>query len=285
MPARTLETSVFLDGFVFLEGPRWHAGSLWVSDIWDHKVCRISGSGETEVVVAVPTRPSGLGFMPDGTLLLVSMTDRRLYCLRHGKLVLHADLSASVRADLNDMVVDPDGRAYVGNLGYDLFGGAEPANAEIILVEPDGSHRVVAEDLNFPNGLLLSDGGRTLVVAESFGHRLSAFDRDADGSLSNRRVYAELEGLVPDGICLDEGGNVWVAGAMGGEFVQVDRSGEVIARIDVRPRSAIACQLGGDDGCTLYCLTYAGGVEELSKGVPGARIETVRVEHAGAGSP
>lgn len=280
-----LARSPFVDGYVFLEGPRWHDGCLWVSDIWAHKVYCIKEDGRAETAADVPQRPSGLGFLPDGTPLIVSMQDRRVYRLETGALQLHADLSGSVAADINDMVVDDQGRAYIGDMGYDLFGGGPSAPGGIVLVEPDGRHRIVADGLDFPNGMVITNGGDTLVVAESFGERLRAFDRAANGDLRNPRVYATLEGLVPDGICLDVDGNIWVAGAMGGAFVQVNPAGDVIARIDVAPDAAIACQLGGSDGRTLYCLIYAGGIEELSSGKPGARIETVRVDSAAAGSP
>lgn len=281
----TYTTTAFADDFVFLEGPRWHAGRLWVSDIWGHTVYAVAADGAREAIVEVPGRPSGLGFLPDGTPLIVSMTERRVYRLVAGELVLHADLAPLVTAEINDMVVDARGRAYVGNMGYDLFGGAPSRTAEITLVETDGRCRHVATELDFPNGLLITDGGRTLVVAESFGHRVSAFDIADDGSLDARRVLCELPDLVPDGICLDAEGNVWVAGAMGGAFVQVAPDGSVIARIDVAPRAAIACQLGGSDGHSLYCLTYDGGVEELSRGEPGAHIEVARVDIPAAGSP
>lgn len=281
----TPDTAPFVDGYVFLEGPRWHDDRLWVSDIWAHTVYGIREDGRAELAAEVPGRPSGLGFLPDGTPLVVSMDDRRVYRLVNGALDLHADLSGEVRADINDMVVDDDGRAYVGNMGYDLFSGAPSEPGEISLIEPDGTHRIVARDLDFPNGMVITDDGTTLVVAESFGARLSAFDRAPNGDLSHQRVYAQLDGLVPDGICLDHDGNIWVGGAMGGAFVQVDRRGEIIARIDVGPAAAIACQLGGDDGCTLYCLVYDGGIEELSAGKPGARIVTARVSSPAAGSP
>jgi sugar lactone lactonase YvrE len=280
-----LATSPFVDGYVFLEGPRWHNNRLWVSDIWAHKVYCIEDDGRAEIAAEVPGRPSGLGFLPDGTPLVVSMQDRCVYRLEHSALQLHADLSGSVRADINDMVVDDQGRAYVGDMGYDLFGGGPSAPGGINLIEPDGSHRLVADELDFPNGMVITNGGDTLVVAESFGERLRAFDRAANGDLSKPRIYATLEGLVPDGICLDVDGNIWVAGAMGGAFVQVDPAGQVIARVEVGPDAAIACQLGGSDGRTLYCLVYAGGIEELSSGKPGARIEMVRVTSAAAGSP
>lgn len=282
---KTYKTTPFVDGYVFLEGPRWHENELWVSDIWAYRVYVIDEHGRAEVAAEVPGRPSGLGFMPDGTPLIVSMTDRSVYKLIGSKLELHADLSAEINAEPNDMIVDDHGRAYVGNMGYDLFSGEESRQAEISLIEPDGSHRIVADGLDFPNGMVITDSGSTLVAAESFGARLRAFDIEPDGSLSNSRVYAELEGLMPDGMCLDRDGNIWVAGAMGGEFVHVDRAGKIIGKIDVKPNAAIACQLGGADGQTLYCLVYEGGIEELSKGLAGARIETVMVESAAAGSP
>ncbi|MDA0822531.1 MAG: SMP-30/gluconolactonase/LRE family protein [Proteobacteria bacterium] len=275
----------FLDGFVFLEGPRWHDGALWVSDMMAHKVYRISKSGEREMVVEVPKRPSGLGFMPDGTPVIVSMLDRLVYKLIDGELVLHTDASATVNGDLNDMVVDSVGRAYIGNFGYDIFGGGEPATAEIILVDPDGSHRVVADNLECPNGTVISADGRTLIVAESFAGRLTAFDRAANGDLSNRRVYAEFPGLVPDGMCLDVDGNIWVALFADKKFVHVNQRGEVIGTVDVGPGSAIACQLGGDDGRTLFCLIYAGEIDDIAQGKPNARIEVARVNAAAAGSP
>ena len=282
---KTYTTTPFVDDFVFLEGPRWHDGRLWVSDIWGHTVYAIDESGQREAIVEVPQRPSGLGFMPDGTPLIVSMVDRRLYKLIDGELVLHADLNTLVDADINDMVVDSAGRAYIGNMGYDLFAGGEAKTAEITLVEPDGGALNVAEGLDFPNGMAITDDGRTLVVAESFGHRVSCFPIAADGTLGDKRVLAELPDLIPDGICLDTAGNVWVSGAMGGEFVQLDSAGAVIARVDVKPRAAIACQLGGADGRNLYCLVYAGGMEELSRGEAGAAIEIARVDTPGAGSP
>jgi len=186
---KTFTTEPFVDGYVFLEGPRWHADRLWVSDIWAQKVYGIEEDGRAEIAAEVPERPSGLGFLPDGTPLVVSMRDRRIYRIVSGNLELHADVSGSVKADINDMVVDRDGRAYVGGMGYDLFGGAESAPGEIVLIDPDDAHRVVADGLEFPNGMVITDGGGTLVVAESFGARLSAFDKADDGTLSGRRPY------------------------------------------------------------------------------------------------
>jgi sugar lactone lactonase YvrE len=253
--------------------------------MWGHTVYKIADDGSRSVVADVPGRPSGLGFLPDNTPLVVSMADRCIYKIIDGELSLHADLSASVRADINDMLVDERGRAYVGNFGFDLFGGADLEQGEIILVDTDGGHRIVADKLDFPNGMVIKDNGRTLVVAESFGYRLSAFDRAEDGSLSNRRVYAELGELTPDGICLDTDGGIWAAGVMAGKFVRVGEDGRIVAEIYGGQPAAIACQLGGVDGKTLYCLTYSGTLEDIGKGIPGARIETVKVETGGAGSP
>jgi sugar lactone lactonase YvrE len=280
-----LEAAVFADDFVFLEGPRWRGGALWVSDMWGYKVHRITEDGTVADVVEVPDRPSGLGFMPNGDPLIVSMADRSVYRYVGGTLELHAALGDTVRADINDMVVDPEGRAYVGNFGYDLFNDAEPEDAEIVLIEPDGSHRVVASELMFPNGMVLTDGGATLVVAETFGQRLTAYERDADGGLVNRRVFAELGEMTPDGICLDVEGGIWVSSYMTGDFVRVLDGGEITDQFKVGERAAVACQLGGEDGRTLFCMTYSGQLEDVNSGARLARIDTVTVDIPGAGSP
>lgn len=279
------ETTKFLDGFVFLEGPRWHDGALWVSDMMGLTVYRIDADGHAQVIASVPERPSGLGFLPDGTPLVVSMLDRRLYKIVDGALELHADCAATVSPEMNDMVVDRRGRAYIGNFGYDIFGGADPDTAEIVLVEADGSHRIVADGLECPNGTVISADGRTLIVAETFAGCLTAFDIEDNGNLVNRRVHSRHDDRMPDGICLDADGNIWVAEFLGNRFVQVDPGGNIIASVDVGPASAIAPQLGGDDGRTLFCLVYAGDVAAIAAGKPGAQILTAHVDVAGAGSP
>lgn len=270
---------------MFLEAPRWRRDRLWVSDMFARKVYAVGTDRRRELVCDVPGRPSGLGFQADGTLLVVSMADRRLLKLVGGRLVDHADLSRLVEGDCNDMVVDARGGAFVGSFGYDLFGGAPARTASIVRVDPDGGARVVAEELAFPNGFLLKDAGRTLVVAETAGMRLAAFDVDPNGDLSRRRVYASLPGRAPDGICLDREGGIWVACFDSGEFVRVLEGGEVTDRVEVPGKRAAACQLGGQDGRTLYCLTYAGTMEDLKREVPGGAIGTVRVDVGGGGSP
>lgn len=282
---KSFETTVLADDFVFLEGPRWHDGRLWVSDVQGQMVYAVDERGARTPVVEVPEWPSGLGFLPDGTPLVVSMRDRRVYRVIDGRLHLHADLSELVDAYINDMVVDDQGRAYIGNLGYDLIGGAPPDTAEITLVEENGTARHVAKDRNCPNGMAIRQDGRTLIAAESFAHRVTEFDLAPNGDLSNARVLAELPDEVPDGICLDAGENVWVSAAMGQRFVQIDPSGRSIGQVDVSPRLAIACQLGGTDGRTLFCLTYRGSMDDVFRGKPGARIEVAHVEIPGAGSP
>ena len=179
---------VLLDKIAFPEGPRWHDGKLYFSDMHAHKVMTVDMNGKTETICEVPNRPSGLGWLPDGTLLIVSMTDRKLMRLERGALKLHADLGKLAAFDCNDMVVDTKGRAYVGNFGYDLHNNAAQKDADLIMVTPEGKASVVASGLQFPNGTVITRDGKTLIVGESMGRRLSAFDIATDGTLSNRRL-------------------------------------------------------------------------------------------------
>lgn len=204
-------TTVLLDDLVFPEGPRWRDGKLWFSDMNDLRVRTVDLDGRTEDVVRVPGQPSGLGWLPDGRLLVVSMTDRRLLRLDGDTLSEVADLSKLANHHCNDMVTDVEGRSYVGNFGFDLQAGESPRTTGLVLVTPEGDARIVAEDLSFPNGSVITPDGRTLVVGESWAGRLSAFDIAEDGSLSGRRVWAQLEGAIPDGCCLDAEGAIWVA--------------------------------------------------------------------------
>lgn len=256
-----MDLRTVIDGLAFAEGLRWRDDRLWFSDMHAGEVHAWSpeGGGTDRVVVRVEGSPSGLGWTPDGDLLVVSMLDRRL--LRFdgsGTAAVVADLSAYTPYPINDMVVDAAGRAYIGSFGFDLHGHGEVQPGVVIRVDPDGSHRIVGEDLLFPNGMVITDAGATLVVAESFGDRLSAFTVAADGSLSARRVWAPLsEGVTPDGICLDPQGAVWIASPMSRECVRVLEGGEVTDRIPTGDRMAIACTLGGDDGRELYIATSA----------------------------
>jgi sugar lactone lactonase YvrE len=279
------EAEVLLGGLGFAEGPRWHDGRLWFSDMGAARVMAVDLDGRAEVVLEVPTRPSGLGWLPDGRLLVVSMRDRRVLRLEpDGEVVVHADLADLASFDCNDMVVDGLGRAYVGNAGFDL--SARPLEvraAEVVLVTPDGEARVVDDEVVFPNGSVVTPDGSTLVVAETFGQCLTAFTIAEDGSLTDRRTFASLRGTSPDGICLDAEGAVWVADANGSACLRVREGGEVVDRVDTG-RGCFACMLGGADRRTLFLMT-AEGFEGAAIRRRTAAIEVVEVEVPGAGYP
>ena len=263
-------TDVVLDGLAFPEGPRWHDGRLWFSDMHAHVVLALDpSSGKAETIVEVPACPSGLGWLPDGTLLVVSMEDRSVLRYDGARLSPHADLSPWATWHCNDMVVDAQGRAYVGNFGFDLHAQAEFKAAALVLVEPDGAARVVADELLFPNGTVITPDGSTLIVGESGGQRLTAFDIAADGSLSNRRVWAQLDAGTPDGICLDGDGTVWLASPFTNDVIRVREGGEVVETVPVE-RGAFACMLG--DGHLYICTA------ESSDPVESARLRTGRIE-------
>jgi sugar lactone lactonase YvrE len=242
-----------LDGGAFFESPRWHDGRWWFSDFFRRVVVAVDEDRRVEEVVRVEGCPSGLGWLPDGSLLVVSMRDRRiLRRLPSGELALHADISPVCDWHANDMVVAGDGSAYVGNFGFDL--GTEPARATaLVRVAPGGASSTrVAEDLLFPNGAMISDDGRTLIVAETWASRLTAFGVDPDGSLTHRRAWAVVPRTAPDGCCLDADGCVWFADARHGRCIRVREGGEVVGVATVPDGlRCFACMLGGDDGRTL----------------------------------
>lgn len=256
------------DGGHFYEGVRWHEGSWYVSDLWGDDVHRVSSSGEGEVVVSL-TQPSGNGWMPDGTMLTVAMTERKVYRRdASGELSVHADASGVVDTEMNDMVVDAQGGAYVGTFGFDLFAGAAPAEGQIVRIDPDGSARIAAEGLKFPNGMIITEDGGTLIAAESFGGRFAAFDIDADGSLSNHRVWAQpgrepsyesLETMLdtdfaPDGCAMDAEGHVWVADALSARACRIAPDGDIVEEIAApEGHGLFSVTLGGDDGRSLLC--------------------------------
>jgi sugar lactone lactonase YvrE len=279
------ERTVLLGGLGFAEGPRWHEGRLWFSDMGAGHVVAVDLDGRAEVVVEVTGRPSGLGWLPDGRMLVVSMGGRRL--LRReagGELVEHADLGGLASFDCNDMVVDGRGRAYVGNAGFDL--SVRPLQvrpAEVVLVTPQGDARVVDDEVVFPNGSVVTPDGSTLIVAETFGQRLTAFTIAEDGSLTDRRPFALLDGVAPDGICLDTEGAVWVADATGATCLRVREGGDVVDRVDTG-RGCFACMLGGPERRTLFLLT-AEGFQGAAIRRRTAAIEQVEVDVPGAGWP
>lgn len=278
------ELTTLLDDLIFAEGPRWHDGKLWFSDMHDKKICTVDVNGKKEVIFEAPSDTSGLGWRPDGTLLYVSMQDKKLMQLKDGKASEVADLSEFATFYCNDMVVDAKGRAYVGNFGFDLHGKAEPCGANLIMVDVDGAVSVAASDLNFPNGTVITPDDKTMIVGESFGGKLTAFDVSADGTLSNRRVWADIAPAVPDGICLDAEGAIWVASPTTQEVLRVHEGGEVSRRIKV-DSNAFACMLGGADGKTLFVLTAVESDPNTMAGRRTGKIETIKVDAARAGLP
>ncbi|MEX2080284.1 MAG: SMP-30/gluconolactonase/LRE family protein, partial [Dehalococcoidia bacterium] len=260
-------STVLATGIRFGEGPRWRDSRLWFSDFYDHAIKTVDESGRVETVLEIAGQPSGLGWLPDGSLLFVSMLDRKLMRLEDGRPVEHADLAGIATFHCNDMVVDAQGRAYAGNFGFDLDHEisargpesviADHPTADLALVAPSGAVSIAAQALHFPNGAVITPNGRTLIVAETLGGCLTAFDVDASGGLSNRRPWAQLPaGRLPDGICLDADGHIWVANPLAPEALLVAEGGEVLEVVETS-EPCYACMLGGADGRTLFCLTAA----------------------------
>ena len=248
----TLRT--ILDGGTFFEGPRWHDGRWWVSDFYRHLVLSFDVEGnDVREEAVVEGQPSGLGWAPDGSLLIVSMRDKRL--LKRdagGALAVLADLSSLAAGLCNDMVVGDDGRAWIGNFGFDYFNGAPPAPATLIRVDPDGTVTAAAEDLMFPNGSVITPDGRTLIVGETFGARYTAFTIGSDGTLSDRRLWAQIDGGVPDGCCLDADGRIWAADPLGRRCILVEAGGRIVETVPAPDDlSVFACMLGGPSETTL----------------------------------
>ncbi len=275
---------VVADDIAFGEGPRWRDGALYYSDFYRHRVMRLQPDGRQDLICEVPQQPSGLGWDPDGRLLVVSMLDRALLRLEDGRLERHADLSAIATGPCNDMLVDGEGRAYVGNFGFNRHAGESEREAVLALVHADGTVEAAADGLKFPNGTVLTPDGRTLVVAETLGQRLTAFERDTDGRLANRRTWADLPGVRPDGICLDAEGCIWVTDPAGDAVLRVREGGEILERIATGERHSFACMLGGEDRKTLYVITNVASGPAVAEKREG-RIESVRVAVPAAGLP
>ncbi len=282
-----MSLTTLVSGLSFAEGPRWHDGRLYYSDFYRHVVEAVDLDGNVERIADVPTQPSGLGWLPDGRMLIVSMIDQKVLRLEaNGQLVEHADLSGIATWHCNDMVVDQTGRAYVGNFGYDIeVPGNKPVMAKLACVEADGSVRVVAEDLQFPNGAVITPDGKTLIIGETWGRKLTAFDIADNGNLSNRRVWADIDPHFPDGICLDEAGGIWVADPALSKIIRVEEGGKITREID--PGNGVfACMLGGADGKRLFvCTADSAGHGDEAAVKLSAKIEWLDVEHARAGTP
>jgi len=279
MSPATSATTVLLDRLAFPDCPRWHDGRLWFSDSHDGRVWAMTEEGQAEPTVAVAGRPGGLGWLPDGRLLVVSMAGRALLRLDPGGLVTVCDLSRFSPHPWNDLVVDADGRAYVGGFGHDIDAGDEPAGAPLVCVEPDGEAWVVVDRLLFPNGSVVVDGpdGRTLIVAETWGQRLSAYDLLPDGSAVRPRLWADLRPNVPDGLAADAEGAVWVADPVLNGLMRVIEGVGAVEWIPTGDHPPYACALGGSDGRTLWVCTSETSNPARTLRERSGRIEAVRV--------
>lgn len=264
----TVLPTILAEGFGYLEAARWHDGALYFSDIRNRRIHRMDADGNHREVAVIAARPSGLGWTPAGTLLVIGMEDETLNCIAaDGSIVASSPLSGAV-IHPNDLAVDAHGRAYITQFGYDLFGHGPVARCGLLMIDTDDSQHLFGAGLTFPNGIALSADGRTMVVAESFAHQLTAFDVASDGSLSGQRVFAAFDDIpteVPDGICMDSEGAVWVGMPMAGEFRRVLEGGEVTDRLcPAGPGTyCVDCVLGGKDLNKLYLLVADTSVERL----------------------
>lgn len=284
------ETTDFVTGLTFSEGPRFYNGYFWFSDFFSKRVLKAGiDSGEVETVCQLDDQPSGLGWLPDGRLLVVSMLNRKVYCLENnGELTEHADLNPIATYHCNDMLVDKAGRAYVGNFGGNLSALAkkygretlknmELPTAVIACIEPDGNVKVVAENMVFPNGTVLTNNGKTMVIAETYGNRLTAFDVEDDGTLVNRRVWAQFENIYPDGICIDSEGAIWVSNPIESMVYRVKEGGEITDKVQTS-QYCYAVALGGKEGRTLYCCTAQTSDPVDAVHLKSGKIETIEVD-------
>ena len=284
------EMHTLLTGLAFGESPRWHDGRLWFADWGAQEIIAVNLEGKSEVIVKVrfPSFPMCFDWLPDGQLLIVSSRNGLLLRMESGgSLVTHADLSrlSEKGHPWNEIVIDGRGNAYINNQGFD-FPGGEFAPGTIALLTPDGAARQVADGIAFPNGMAVTPDNSTLIVAESYGNKLTAFDIAADGSLSNRRVWADTGKDHPDGICLDVEGALWYAEVGSKRCVRVRKGGEVLQTIEL-DRGCFACMLGGADRKTLFMVAteWKGAEENMTDGSRTGQILTVRAPAPHAGRP
>ena len=297
----TRELRTVVSGMSYTECPRWHDDRLWFADFYTHAIYSVGEDGsDLRTEVEVPQQPSGIGWLPDGRLLYVSMKDTKVMRQEHdGSLVAHADVASYVTGHPNDMVVDAEGRCWLGNFGFDLMGGADIETAGLLRVDPDGSVTRVAEDLWFPNGSVITPDGRTLIVDETFGNRVSAFEIRTTGRWAPaatgrasatcrprepwaRRIPQAV--VAPDGCALDAEGCLWLADAINGRVVRVREGGEIVD--EVSPGTGVfACMLGGADGTTLFMCCAPDFDEHARSAAREAEIKAVTVEVPHAGRP
>lgn len=306
------ELKKLADGIYFGEGPRWHDNKLWFSDFYSHKVMTLDENNVLETICEVPNQPSGLGWLPNGDLLIVSMLDRKILKFAGGEVSLHADLSEHVTHKCNDMVVSSDGTAYVGNFGMEDAG--ESVNTtHLMIVKPDGTILKGPDKLLFPNGTVITPDGKELIVGETLGAKLTSFKIDENGELINRKLWARTSPLiflliikflsslgfdlskvdfskyskslhVPDGICLDEKNGIWIASPTSSSVVRIEKGGKVTNTIKT-PKNAFACMLGGKERKTLYVLLSNSSDPVEAQATPEGEIHSIEVEIPGVGKP
>lgn len=275
---KTLHPQLLADGFRFLEAPKWRDGALWVSDVFGLKVVALTDDGSARLTeLDMPHRPAGLGFLPDGDLVIISQADQKLMRWGGSELTVLADLSAHATSYLNDMAIDGAGRIYCGDFGYDAVNGAPQQPTALYRVDPDLTVRRVAEAMEFPNGSVIIDGGRTLIVAETWVGRVTAFDLSPEGGLSNRRIFADTAPRQPDGLCADADGAIWVGFYNTGEFLRIVDGGTITHRVKFDGH-AISCTLGGADGKTLFMTVFLGTEDDMGAGKALSAVYTARVE-------
>ena len=299
-------------GLYFGEGPRWHENKLWFSDFYSHKVMTLDENNSLEAVCEVPSQPSGLGWLPNGDLLIVSMLDRKILKFSEGSISVHADLSEYVAHKCNDMVVGRDGTAYVGNFGMGDAG--ESLNStHLMIVKSDGTVLKGPDNLLFPNGTVITEDGKKLIIAETLGAKLTSFDIEDNGELTNRKLWARTSPLfslliikflssmgfdlskvdfskysknlhVPDGICLDEKNGIWIASPTTKAVVRIEKGGNITDKINT-PKGAFACMLGGKERKTLYVIISNSSDPEEAQASPEGEIHSIEVEIPGVGKP
>ena len=299
-------------GLYFGEGPRWHENKLWFSDFYSHKVMTLDENNSLETVCEVPSQPSGLGWLPNGDLLIVSMLDRKILKFSEGSISVHADLSEYVEHKCNDMVVSRDGTAYVGNFGMG-DAGESMNTTHLMIVKSDGTVLKGPDNLLFPNGTVITEDGKKLIVAETLGAKLTSFDIEDNGELINRKLWARTSPLfslliikflsllgfdlskvdfskysknlhVPDGICLDEKNGIWIASPTSKAVVRIEKGGNITDIIST-PKGAFACMLGGKDRKTLYVIISNSSDPEEAQASPEGEIHSIEVEIPGVGKP
>ena len=284
------ENTIIVDGLTFPEGPRWYKDKLYFSDFFTHQVYATDPIGNCDSILKVPNQPSGLGWLPDETLLVVSMIDQKVLAYKNNVLKEYADCSKYANFHCNDMIVNTNGNAYVGNFGFNRRKNENIKSTNLILVKPNEKPVIAAKDLYFPNGTIITEDGKTLIIGETYAARLTAFDINDDGSLSNRRLWADLANIekdykpVPDGICLDAENAIWMASPSTNEVIRIKEGGNIIDSIAVET-NAYACVLGGEKRTTLFVCTSSSSDMETCLRSNEGRIESFEVEIPGVGIP